>query len=33
VLAGAVLLGEQASLALGLGVVAIAVGLRLVNAR
>jgi drug/metabolite transporter (DMT)-like permease len=33
VLAGALLLGEHASLALVLGVVAIAVGLRLVNAR
>jgi drug/metabolite transporter (DMT)-like permease len=33
VLAGAVLLGEPASLALGLGVVAIAVGLRMVNTR
>jgi drug/metabolite transporter (DMT)-like permease len=33
VLAGAVLLGEPASFALALGVVAIAVGLRLINAR
>lgn len=33
VLAGAVLLGEPASFALALGVVAIAIGLRLINAR